>query len=148
MELVYLTQEEWPAIRQEYKERFDQSGGQPVTPPGQPARPSQTPDQAVQEPSSAKDQPQGELQPEDTASGDGPDEPADDLFAQSQNRLVDQEEADQAPVIQQAPGQLGMFDQVEEEAHEGEEPAPDPLIEKALELFGQDHVVVHFDEKS
>lgn len=155
MELVYLTQEEWPAIRQEYKERFDQSGGQPVTPPGQPARPSQTPDQAVQEPASAKDLPhasqldaQGEFQPEETAPGDGPEEPADDLFAQSQNRLVDQEEADQAPVIQQAPGQLGMFDQVEEEAHEGEESAPDPLIEKALELFGQDHVVVHFDEKS
>ena len=60
---------------------------------------------------------------------------------------MDQEETDQAPEIQQAPGQLGMFDQVEEEAHEGDESTPDPLIEKAVDLFGQENVVVHYDDK-
>lgn len=154
MELVYLTQEEWPAIRKEYKERFDQSGGQPVTAPDQPTRPSQTPGQEVQGPSSANDlahdpQPdaQGEGQPEEAAPGADPVEPASDLFAQSQSRLLDQEEADQAPEIQQAPGQLGMFDQVEEAAHELDESAPDPLIDKAVDLFGQENVVVHYDDK-
>lgn len=175
VQLVYLTQEEWPRIRQEYKERFAQYGGKPVPAPGSSQETKEasnahslgsfgdsaptdqvTSEQAFrQEESEEVNKEERILQDESDqeenqsasreADSDRRSSQANNLFAQSQERSTEADDQDQAASIRQAPGQLGMFEETLDTAS-SKASEKDPLIDKAFDLFGQENVTVHYEE--